>query len=343
MKTLKELLTGHDAGAATPRERFLIALALDSPELPDLAREEHARVRLGATQDYASILSPQRCASFTSTMRVERPPSQARGRSGGRLLQLLGSHDPYHLGHRLMIYSLARASLLEDSSASVTTMGSNVRKGLTVSSYAARHAHVARTIGRDPALRGLDVHAVDLPTGVGLSARPDFQAMLLAVLAGDPMIRTVMGSDKLALDAARASASDAYVLQKYSMPRRRFYVIVRQEHDIAGTVRDAARIAEIVDADIRVVPKVEYDLPPASSTLARQMLDSASDEGQSTADLLIHGVPDNPSDATRAGSREHVRFVHLGADELRTDQDPVAWRYESEHGCICTGVAHDES
>lgn len=322
-----------DGGDGTPRERFLLALALGSPLVNDLVPAELERIRAGGVADYLGIVP----ARLTRDL-----PAPLRGvGSGARLFQFLGSHDPFHFGHKVMAYTLVRAGLLEGSRASIATMGDNPVKGLTLDTYGARHRRVVDAVARDPVLSSAPVSAVDLPTGVGASRDTLLQSALLAALAGD-LVRVVMGSDKFVLDAERLIAGDDNAAAKYTSASRRHYVVVRQEDSPADVAALHSRLPRAVGDRVVVLPKLEYGPRPISSTLIRRLRSSGVAEDADLATLLADGVPESGAELGGAADVLHPVLVDGRAEKDAPHEDPATWRYQPEHGCVGPLVARDD-
>jgi hypothetical protein len=366
------LLSRIPRAAATERERFLLALLGDDPDLPTLAAAECDRLRCNGAADYLAILGPEllqrwldavparddtgdplllltvgdcrRAAariwgsrSVTALPAALRAVPTAPGPSP--LFQSLGSHNPYHVGHRVMIRTLCNDVGTGLGWISVSTMGRNRLKNLDLGSYAARHAAVINGLATAPSTRRSPVSAVDIPTGVGACHDTLWQSHLLATLAGDEKIRVVMGSDKFAADMAQLAAPTvdqaalARLRRKYDDPARSFLVVVRAEDDPDAIRALAARHQAGLAGSIRVLPKVHYWPAPASSTRIRQLRQSARPADSRLAERFEHGDVDRngeiiwPLHPQAAGQA-------MAEPGLMPNDDSLSMRYQPEHGCI---------
>jgi hypothetical protein len=340
------VLREADSPSATSRERFLLALALDLPEFEALAVLERERIRSGGRADYLPILSEVNFLRWTRHLGLSCATRCLQQRIvSGPLYQLLGSHNPYHFGHRVMLYSLLSKGLIGadlPARASVSTMGINSSKFLSMADYPIRHSGVIRALDYDPLLHGLPCWPVDLPTGIGLSRAPLFQSALLAALAGDDRIRVVMGSDKLLTDVGQYEARDAAALRKYDDELREFHIVVRQEDD-EFTVREAlGRLPAHVERRTFLLPKVNYEGNGVSSTTVRTLATGVDACDHALASLLVEGVPERWSELKWGPNMPRLQIVHPRANQGLAHNDAILGRYESEHGCIRFFVPDNE-
>ena len=332
-RTLAVLRDAAASDRATAREQFLLSVALEMSVPNRLVHLEAARLAQGGKADYLPLLSDEVRERWLHAMAgnldgLPDPPS----RPGSFTFQFLGSHNPYHVGHRIMIYSLLKAGHLADGQAVVTTMGVNEHKSLTLDSYAKRHTKVERALARDPLRRIATINALDLPTGTGISRNPLLQSALIALLSGDE-IRVVMGSDKLEFDAKSFEQSDRYVYQKYADADRHFFVVPRQGIDPADVIRSVHRFPTTIQRRIGVLPQVTYEPGPSSSRLIRT-LQQGGESDRLLAEVLTDGVPQNLGQHFGPSTMQDILAIDLAADQSLTDHDSVGWRYEREHGCI---------
>lgn len=314
----------NESPSLTQRERLFLSVGTNSDRVNTLVRAEHERLTGGGRADYRTIVAESHASALGTTGGPKAP-----------LYQLLGSHNPYHFGHRVMIYSLLKAGLLEQGSAVVTTMGVNKKKLLSLDSYARRYLGVVRQLAMDPVLRTAPVSALDLPTGVGASTNPLFQSALIAALADDSVVRVVMGSDKFLLDMDLFQQGDRYAIAKYLAYDRRHYVVVRQESSPTEIKRRLDEVPELDRNRVIILPKVDYGHELASSsTRVKKLLASVSFEDRLLGRVLTDGALENVSELIGRDSVIHPTLINVTPQKALSDEHTVSWRYDSQHGCI---------
>jgi len=256
------------------------------------------------------------------------------------LYQFLGSHNPYHIGHRVMVHSLVTACDISEMAMSIATMGVNVGKLLDLNTYAYRHVGVILSTTLRSMI-SLPVYSIDLPTGAGLSYVTTWHSQLLAVLAGDYQVRIVMGSDKFSLDTS-ALANDARLRAKYADIRRAFFVVCRQG-DNEESIRDRMNSLPPDHRNrITVLPKVNYSPGPASSSLIRSLRSSPLVSDVQLSDLLAHGELNDAGQVIRRADAPARGLRYIYESQPGTDNYPPPWRYDPQHGCIRFVVSGDD-
>jgi hypothetical protein len=258
------------------------------------------------------------------------------------LYQFLGSHNPYHVGHRVMIRSLIASGRAEDARMSVATMGSNGSKHLTPESYADRHIGVIAAIAREYGKTKAPVYGIDLPTGVGFSRDTTWHSYFMAALSGDHRIRIVMGSDKFAIDAHKLP-DDAHLQRKYYDAKRSFFIVVRHEDEPDSIYQIVDSLPQTVRKRITVLNKVSYSPGPASSSLIRALRSSSHTADNELADLLTNGLLDRTGQVVRSCNSPTIMGADIGPTQSGSNNDSLTGRYEPEHGCIRFIVSRNNS
>ncbi len=319
---------------ATPREEFLLGLLSDRGPAEGVAAAERARVRAGGAADYLPILSPELRTRCVEVLGLD---AQAIYRDSAPLYQLLGSYNPFHVGHRVMISAVMQAC--EPARISVSTHGVRATKGLSTESYGRRHWDVARAIALTPSMRATSASAVDLPTGVGYCVDEMQQPRLLASLAEDSFVRVVIGSDTFLSemrtyhDRSAALSSREWLHRRYGGQNWIFIVLLRVEDEPGEVNALIERYADGLVSQVRLIPNIGYHPAPASSSRIRALRISADPDDWDLADLLQHG------DVNRDG--QLVRNDAVVAQRLSyTAMWPV---YEPAHGCIRFPLTSDDS
>jgi hypothetical protein len=319
---------------ATRREAALLALLAAAEAGRD--QPDPSLIALAALADLVAVLAPDLRG------RLQLPA----GAPVTPLYQFLGSHNPYHAGHRAMLRSLA-ATIHSGATLAVTTMGVNQVKGLTMDDYRARHGCVVRGLRQMPTLATCVVTAVDLPSGIGLSRDTLAHSLLLAAIAGDDTVRVVMGSDKFVADAAilARGAGEPRVprlLTKYDDPGRHYTVVVRTDEDEETVTRLADRHRHRYASRIDVIVSIADRLGLSSSRI-RALRASLDLHDAALADQLQYGDVDSKGELVRSTDPLTGRQPRLGEDRIGPDDDAALSWHELEHGDVGNVVAghHD--
>ncbi len=201
-------------------------------------------------------------------------------REGRPYIQLIGSFNPQHIGHRTTMGAALRAAG-ERSSLMAQVVANHPVKKDSLPPYEDRYQAGEEHLYTSSLIDPERVTLIDVPVGPGLSKVGAAQIELLADLSGDDRMRWLVGSDKFISDVqtARGGHSEKRAVIRFKEPRMHLYVARRAAHDISEIEDGINFIQEKYGTGITLVDEPPNEMVLASSaSRIRQLRAEGKDE-----------------------------------------------------------------
>lgn len=196
------------------------------------------------------------------------------------LYQFLGSYDPYHLGHRMMVQQTLQTLNNECNHACVSLMKSNNNKPSIKSNYEYRYTEAYYKFHSSILIDSFFATLINLPSGHGMSTNTLFHAHLIAYVAGSNKVNIVIGSDKFMSDFNKSEKlrknGSAAGLQKFCFAYFVFYIIIRKEDFAVDIEKNVQMANENYLAKFVVIGRQCYSGEPISSSKIKSFYNSSN-------------------------------------------------------------------
>lgn len=190
-----------------------------------------------------------------------------------KTIQLLGSFNPQHIGHRTTMMSALRAEP-GNTQLVAQVVDKHPIKGDSLPPYRGRYFAGEEKLVRSTIIDPTRVTQVHVPAGVGYAMHGSSQIELLTDVSGDDQMRWLVGSDKFMSDvkSARLGKSETRANARFLHPRMHLYVARRAIHDQVEIEEAVDYIHDTLGTAITVVEEpAEANIIGSSASLIRQL------------------------------------------------------------------------
>lgn len=179
------------------------------------------------------VTTPDQLA-YALQLALEHREAVADWRSERPCVQLIGSFNPQHIGHRATMRAALTAAG-ERASVTAQLVADHPVKKDSLPPYDGRYRGAEYFTYRSTQVDPTRVTILDVPVGPELAKNGAAQIELLADVTGDPEMRWLMGSDKFMSDVrtAREGQLEKRAITRFREPRMHLYVGRRATHPLA--------------------------------------------------------------------------------------------------------------
>lgn len=226
-----------------------------------LFEEQLARAHEGEPGAVAALAkfatTPNELSVVTGVM-LDNPDALGEWSEDRKYMQLLGSFNPQHIGHRTTI-RLALDTVGDSASAIAHVVDVHPIKGDSLPPYEGRFVAGEQKLYESTLIDNTRATQLDVPAGVGLAPVGVAQIELIAETTGDEGLRWLVGSDKFMTDVASARKGREKVIDRFSEPRIHLYVARRADHDPQELQAGVEYVVERFDTKVTLVKEPEGD------------------------------------------------------------------------------------